>query len=66
VLEPYGDGRAFTVDLSAGSYAVEWFDVATRETSVTGSRAVDQAGPAEFSAPFRSGPAVLYLSRTGS
>jgi hypothetical protein len=66
VLEPHGDGRAFTVDLSAGRYAVEWFDVATRETSVTGPCAVDHAGPAEFSAPFRSGPAVLYLSRTGN
>ena len=64
VLEPHGDGRAFTVDLRAGSYAVEWFDVATRETAAGDPRTVDAAITAEFSSPFGSGPAVLYLSRT--
>jgi hypothetical protein len=65
VLEPHGDGRVFTVELTPGSYTVEWFDVAARETSPADLRTVDQAGPVEFSAAFASGPAVLYLSRSG-
>ena len=64
VLEPHGDGQAFTVDLAPGTYAVEWFDVTARDTAAADPRTVEQAGPAEFAAPFRSGPAVLYLSRT--
>ncbi|SHN75324.1 hypothetical protein [Cryptosporangium aurantiacum] len=65
VLEPHGDGRAFTVDLPAGSYAVEWFGVASRDTSTADPRTIDAAGTAEFAAPFGSGPAVLYLRRIG-
>ncbi|GAA4461951.1 hypothetical protein [Phytohabitans houttuyneae] len=65
-LEPHGDGRAFTVDLAPGTYTVEWFAVAARETSAADPRTVERAGPVEFAAPFTSGPAVLYLSRTGS
>jgi hypothetical protein len=64
VLEPHGDGRVLSVDLAPGSYTVEWFDVAARETSAAAPRTVEQAGPVDFSAPFGSGPAVLYLSRT--
>lgn len=64
VLEPQGDGRVFTVDLAPGSYTVEWFDVAARETSAADPRTVEQGGAVDFSAPFGSGPAVLYLSRT--
>ena len=64
-LEPHGDGRVFTVDLAPGRYTVEWFDVAARATSPADPRTVDQAGPVEFSAPFSTGPAVLYLSRAG-
>ena len=29
VLEPNGDGRAFTVQLAAGRYSAEWFNVAS-------------------------------------
>ena len=65
VLEPNGDGRVFTVDLQAGSYVVEWFDVASREASTDETRVVEQAGAIEFAAPFASGPAVLYLNRVG-
>jgi hypothetical protein len=63
VLEPHGDGREFTVDLDPGSYTVEWFDVTARETTAADAHTVEQSGPATFAAPFRSGPAVLYLSR---
>jgi hypothetical protein len=61
VLEPHGDGRTFAVELPAGSYTVEWFDVAARETTAAGTRTLERAGAAEFSAPPGSGPAVLYL-----
>ena len=66
VLEPHGDGRAFTIDLPAGSYLVEWFEVTSRETSTGEPRVVEQAEAIEFAAPFASGPAVLYLNRVGS
>jgi hypothetical protein len=63
VLEPHGDGRTFTVDLPAGSYAVEWFDVTARETAAGDPLTVEPATTVEFTAPFTSGAAVLYLSR---
>ena len=63
VLEPEGDGRPFTVELEAGSYTVEWFGVTSRETVSLDQRSIDVAGAAEFSAPFTSEPAVLYLRR---
>jgi hypothetical protein len=62
VLEPHGDGRAFTVDVDAGSYAVEWFDVTTRETAAADPLTIESAGTARFSSPFPPGPAVLYLT----
>jgi hypothetical protein len=63
VLEPDGEGGAFTVDLLAGSYQVEWFDVTSRETTVSEALTVKSASTVEFSSPFPPGPAVLYLSR---
>jgi hypothetical protein len=63
VLEPNGDGRTFTVDLPAGSYAVEWFDVTARETTTGAPLTVDRATATGFTAPFASGAAVLYLRR---
>ena len=63
VLEPHGDGRTFTVDLAAGSYAVEWFDVTARETVAGAALTVDTSMTVELTSPFRSGPAVVYLSR---
>jgi hypothetical protein len=65
VLEPYGDGRTFTVDLRAGSYTVEWFDVIARQTTAGATLTVDPATTTEFLSPFASGAAVLYLSRSG-
>jgi hypothetical protein len=61
VLQP--DGGAFTVDLAAGSYQVEWFDVTTRETTASDVLLVEAAGTVEFSSPFPHGPAVVYLNR---
>lgn len=62
VLQP--DGDRFTVDLPAGTYQVEWFDVTTRETTSSDALNVEQEGAVEFSSPFPPGPAVIYLSRT--
>jgi hypothetical protein len=61
VLEP--DGRAFTVDLRAGSYQAEWFDVTTRETKGGDVLSVEAERTVEFSSPFPPGPAVVYLNR---
>src|SRR4029453_16179210 len=41
VLEPEGDGRALTIQLAAGRYAVEWFNVASREAAAADSVTVD-------------------------
>jgi hypothetical protein len=66
VLEPHGDGRTFTVDLSAGSYTLEWFDLTTRETAAGDPLTVESPTTTEFSSPFASGAAVLYVSRIES
>jgi hypothetical protein len=63
ILEPQGDGQPLTVELHAGSYTVEWFDVTSRETSAAGELKVEEPGGAEFSSPFPPGPTVLYLNR---
>jgi hypothetical protein len=65
VLEPEGDGRAVTVDIGAGSYTVEWFDVTSRETAMADALTVESAGTVELSSPFPSSPAVLYLNQIG-
>jgi hypothetical protein len=66
VLEPDGGGRAFTVDLRAGSYQVEWFDVTTRETTASDVMSVESEGTVEFSSPFPPGPTVVYLNRASA
>ncbi len=67
VLEPRAgvepESGAFTVDLPAGRYQVEWFDVTNRETAVGEALTVESAGTVEFASPFPAGPAVLYLIR---
>jgi hypothetical protein len=63
VLEPDGAGRAFTVDLPAGSYRVEWFDVTSREATASDVLGVESDGAVELRSPFPPGPAVVYLKR---
>jgi hypothetical protein len=64
VLQPAGGTEAFTVELSPGSYAVEWFDVNTRQPKTLGATPVETPGRVSFSSPFREGgPALLYLKR---
>jgi len=62
VLAP--EGGDFTVDLEGSPYRVEWFDVTSRETAAGDPLTLESVGTFEFSSPFPSGPAVLYLSRT--
>jgi hypothetical protein len=62
VLQPDGDHATFTVDLPAGAYRVEWFDVSSRETRFGEQTVVTSPNTVGFSSPFPSGPVVLYLS----
>jgi hypothetical protein len=59
VYQP-GSG-AFTVTLGSGTYAVEWFNPAARQTSSGGT--VNGGGSSTFTPPF-DGQAVLYLKNT--
>jgi hypothetical protein len=63
VLEPNGDGKPFTVELTAGRYAAEWFDVGERRAVETTPIEVAAEGPVEFIPPFAERPSVLYLRR---
>jgi hypothetical protein len=60
VLQPVEAAEPFTVTMKAGTYAVEWHSVATRETKTASPLTVEKDGTALFQAPF-AGPAVLYL-----
>ncbi len=63
-LESEVAGDAFTVELAAGTYSIEWYAVATRET-VRADPVLVGDGRRSFSAPLPvAGPAVLYLKRT--
>ena len=61
VLQPSEKGEPFDVQLSAGTYVVEWHSVATRETRAAGTQRVERNAKVRFTSPFASGPAVLYL-----
>lgn len=65
VLDPDGGGRAVTLDVRAGSYRVEWFDVTARETAAGEALTAEAAGAVELVSPFSANPAVLRLSRIG-
>jgi hypothetical protein len=64
VLQSADGTDAFTVELMPGTYAVEWFDVTTRQPRSAGTTTVESKSRTSFSPPFRDGgPAVLYLKR---
>jgi len=67
VLEPDGDGRAVTVELAAGQYSVEWFNVASRDVAAADPVTVGADGRVELAPPWPTDPAVVYLvlGRTG-
>jgi hypothetical protein len=62
VLDPTGDGSPFAVELAAGRYDAEWFNVTSRESQAGDDVAAEAGGTTSFTAPFE-GPAVLYLTR---
>jgi hypothetical protein len=54
------------VTLSAGSYAVEWHSVNSRETRKGDQITTEREEDARFTAPFaEAAPIVLYLKRVG-
>jgi hypothetical protein len=62
VLQPDETAGEFTVELAAGTYAVEWFDVDGREKATADPVTAKTPGQAGFRPPFKgTGPAVLYL-----
>jgi hypothetical protein len=66
VLQPSETGDPFSVTLDAGTYAVEWFSVNSRETEEAGKLTSESDGSVSFTAPFpEAGPVVLYLKKAG-
>jgi hypothetical protein len=62
ILQAAESADPFIVKLGPGTYAVEWFDLNTRETKTDGQVTVDSVGESRFVSPFAAvGPAVLYL-----
>ena len=65
VLQPDENAEPFTLELAAGTYAVEWYAVNSRESREAEPITVGRDGPIDVTAPFEEpGPAVLYLKRT--
>src|SRR6185437_6342198 len=64
VLQPTEALSPFTVTLEAGTYAIEWFSVSSRQTIADGEIAIERSGASTFipEAPL-IGPFVLYLKR---
>ncbi|MGH2366892.1 MAG: hypothetical protein ACRDI2_01730, partial [Chloroflexota bacterium] len=66
VLQASETAEPFTLTLEAGTYAVEWYRVTSRETMEAGTTTVESNGSVSFTAPFAAaGPAVLYLKQAG-
>jgi hypothetical protein len=66
VLQSNETSDPFTVTLAAGTHAVEWFSVNTREAKGADKVTVGSNGNNSFTAPFaEAGPAVLYLRQKG-
>jgi hypothetical protein len=64
LLQPSEMADPFTVVLEAGTYAVEWYGVTSREIKGASSMAIASGGSTSFTAPLAEpGPAVLYLKR---
>ena len=66
VLQPNETSAEFTVTLVPGTYAVEWYNVNSRETQRDDQVTVESDASSVFTAPFaETGPAVLYLRQIG-
>ncbi len=66
VLQPSATADAFTLELAAGAYTVEWYSVDSRESVAADMVTVEQATTISLRAPFEAaGPAVVYLKEAG-
>jgi hypothetical protein len=64
ILQPDETAEPFTVMLEAGTYAVEWFRVNSREIKSTSEITVKNYGDNSFLPPFEeNGPSVLYIKK---
>jgi hypothetical protein len=64
LLQPTATAGPLTVRLAAGTYTVEWFGIASRQTMGTGEVTVERDESLSFTAPLaETEPAVLYLRR---
>ena len=63
ILQPNETADPFTVMLAAGTYTVEWYSVTTRETKRADNVTIESEGRTGFTAPFATGPVVLYLKQ---
>jgi hypothetical protein len=64
VLQPAETAGPFTVQLPAGTYAVQWHSLGSRDTVGVDQVTVAGPGAVAFTAPFAAaGPAVLRLKR---
>lgn len=64
VLQPNEEADPFTVMVEAGTYAVEWFDITSRQTETDGEVSVGRSETTLFTPTERAtGPLVLYLKR---
>jgi hypothetical protein len=63
VLQPRDTADSFTVTVTAGTYAVAWYSVASRESKAAGNLTVERDGSTGFRARNAAGPAVLRLKR---
>jgi hypothetical protein len=62
VLQPGETAEPFTLAVTAGAYATEWYSVTSRESAKAEKVMVEPDGRVSFKAPFAdAGPAVLYL-----
>ena len=65
VLQAEDTGKPFTVNLDAGSYAVEWFNINDRQVQDGLPVKLNRSGGQEFQSPFKAAsPCALYLKRT--
>jgi hypothetical protein len=64
ILQPGESAEAFTLELAAGSYTVEWYSLNSRETAGAGQVTVESTTSVSFIAPFEAAePVVLYLKK---
>lgn len=64
ILQPVETPEPFDVQLTRGSYEVEWYNVNTRETRSGDRLTAENEGRLPFTSPFGNAPAVVYVKRS--